>query len=139
MCIYYTDPMSIGINGEYSDILVGTESVPLRSFTINNEYTRKEDGPIPEAVLLKLRPSGEFITSWGGGVFYMPHGLTVSSTAQYWVTDVARHQLLKTFNDGQKILALGVSFVPGGDENHFCKPTDVALDETNGVFYIADG
>ena len=69
----------------------------------------------------------------------MPHGLTVSSTGQYWVTDVARHQLLKTFNDGQKILALGVSFVPGGDQNHFCKPTDVALDEVKGVFYIADG
>lgn len=29
-------------------------------------------------------------------------------------------------------------FVPGSDDNHFCKPTDVAVAE-NGDFFVSDG
>ena len=35
-------------------------------------------------------------------------------------------------------LTLGKSLIPGSDEKHFCKPTDVAV-EKSGVFYVADG
>lgn len=36
------------------------------------------------------------------------------------------------------ILELGEKLVPGSDEKHFCKPTDVAVAK-NGDFFVADG
>lgn len=35
-------------------------------------------------------------------------------------------------------LTLGEAFVPGSDDAHFCKPTDVAV-ASNGDFFVADG
>jgi hypothetical protein len=29
--------------------------------------------------------------------------------------------------------------VPGSDEKHFCQPTDVAVSENTGFFFVADG
>ena len=36
-------------------------------------------------------------------------------------------------------LVLGRAFEPGNDINHFCMPTAVAVSETTGDFYVADG
>lgn len=69
----------------------------------------------------------------------MPHGLRISTTGQYWFTDVARQQVLKTNNGMKKISVLGNKFVPGITNNEFCKPTDIELDEDNNVFYVGDG
>jgi len=35
-------------------------------------------------------------------------------------------------------LVLGEKLVPGSDDTHFCKPTDVAV-ANNGDFFVADG
>lgn len=35
-------------------------------------------------------------------------------------------------------LVLGEAFVPGKDDHHFCKPTDVAV-ASNGIFFVSDG
>ena len=35
-------------------------------------------------------------------------------------------------------LVLGEKFVPGKDDTHFCKPTDVAVAD-NGDFFVSDG
>ena len=100
-------------------------------------YASKLDGPIVDFVLVKLDSTGSYVSSWGSGMFYMPHGLRVNNDEQYWITDVARHQIIK--NVGSKISVLGEAFVPGTDMTHFCKPADILVDEINGVFYIADG
>ena len=56
-----------------------------------------------------------------------------------WVTDVALHQIFKFPQGGGKaLLTLGVSFVPGNDDNHFCKPTAVAV-MSDGDFFVSDG
>jgi len=56
-----------------------------------------------------------------------------------WVTDVALHQIFKFPQGGGKaLLTLGVSFVPGNDDNHFCKPTAVAT-MSDGDFFVSDG
>ena len=34
---------------------------------------------------------------------------------------------------------MGVAFESGTDEKHFCKPTDVAVSERTGDFFVADG
>lgn len=91
----------------------------------------------------------------------MPHGLTVDQLGNYWITDVAMHQVFKfdardiekhknqlkrkRTNPNEAIkniikpsLTLGQAFVPGNDDSTFCKPTAVAV-ETNGDFFVSDG
>jgi hypothetical protein len=70
----------------------------------------------------------------------MPHGLTVDSQGNLWLTDVALHQVFKfPANGGSRpLLELGEAFVPGSDHQHFCKPADVAVLST-GAFFVADG
>lgn len=72
--------------------------------------------------------------------FYMPHGLYIDPEDNMWITDVALHQVFK-FPAGSKepSLILGTKFEPGQDLEHFCKPTDVAVDSRTGDFYVADG
>jgi peptidylamidoglycolate lyase len=56
-----------------------------------------------------------------------------------WVTDVALHQIFKFHQGGGKaLLTLGVAFMPGNDDDHFCKPTAVAV-MSNGDFFVSDG
>ena len=44
-------------------------------------------------------------------------------------------------NEGQlqMQLRLGVLLIPGNDNEHFCKPTDVAVDSKTGNFFVSDG
>lgn len=54
---------------------------------------------------------------------------------------VAVPQVLKVSRDGRDrtLLVLGEAFTPGSDTEHFCQPTDVAVDpETRNVF-VSDG
>uniref|UniRef100_A0A182IJZ6 peptidylamidoglycolate lyase n=1 Tax=Anopheles atroparvus TaxID=41427 RepID=A0A182IJZ6_ANOAO len=77
----------------------------------------------------------------GSSVFYMPHGLTIDHEDNYWLTDVALHQVFKfdlKHSATEPMLALGQRFEPGNDMDHFCKPTSVAVLK-NGDFFVADG
>jgi len=40
--------------------------------------------------------------------------------------------------EGKILLEVGEKFVHGNDDDHFCKPTDVAIAES-GEFYVSDG
>ncbi|KAH3841699.1 peptidyl-alpha-hydroxyglycine alpha-amidating lyase 2-like [Dreissena polymorpha] len=97
-------------------------------------------GPIKGDVFLKLLPeSGEVLSQFGGGQFYMPHGLTLDADDNMWITDVGLHQVMKIPKGSTTpSLVLGVKMEPGSDDTHFCKPTDVAVAST-GEFFVADG
>ncbi|WAR18934.1 AMDB-like protein [Mya arenaria] len=97
-------------------------------------------GPIKDDVLLTLLPeSGEILSTFGAGQFYMPHGLTVDGEDNLWLTDVGLHQVMKIPRDSTTpSLVLGTKLEPGNDVSHFCKPTDVAV-ASNGDFFVADG
>ena len=74
--------------------------------------------------------------------FYLPHGLFLDHEKNYWLVDVAMHQVFK-FAPGAKepSLVLGKAFEPAKsdkDTERFCKPTSVAV-ATNGEFFVADG
>jgi len=43
------------------------------------------------------------------------------------------------YSNGERILTLGESFVPGSDSTHFCKPTDVVVSNDGSNIYVADG
>ncbi len=82
--------------------------------------------------------SGALLDRWGADRFAMPHGLTVDDGDNVWVTDVALHQVFKFSRQGKPLLALGERGVPGSDDAHFNRPTDVAV-APDGTFYVSDG
>ncbi len=82
--------------------------------------------------------TGEQVASWGTGQFVMPHGLTVDSQDNVWLTDVGRHQVIKFTHDGNLLMTLGVDREHGADERHFTAPTDTAI-LPDGSFYVSDG
>ena len=62
----------------------------------------------------------------------------MDSQGNLWLTDVAMHQVFK-YADGEIKMTLGEAFVPGHDEKHFCKPTDVAVSNDGSAIFVADG
>ena len=73
--------------------------------------------------------------------FYLPHGISIDHEGNLWLTDVALHQVFKFPPGGAEtpLIMLGEKLVPGPDKDHFCKPTDVAVDPATGNFFVADG
>jgi peptidylamidoglycolate lyase len=97
------------------------------------------DDPIEGATIAVFDgTSGQLVAEWGNDMFVMPHGLTVDSEDNVWVTDVGRHQVFKFSHDGELLLELGESRVPGADVEHFNLPTDVAVLDDGG-FFVSDG
>lgn len=82
--------------------------------------------------------SGKMLQSWGANRFIMPHGLTVDSRDNVWLTDVGTHQVFKFSPEGRLLMTLGERRVSGSDHTHFNLPTDVAV-LPDGSFYVSDG
>ncbi|XP_061479349.1 peptidyl-glycine alpha-amidating monooxygenase isoform X2 [Rhineura floridana] len=112
------------------------------SFDSGYIYQPKELGPIKESTILVLDPnSSAVLHSTGRNLFYLPHGLSIDNNGNYWVTDVALHQVFKLASHAVEspLLSLGRALQPGSDKNHFCQPTDVAVDSVTGNIYVSDG
>jgi len=97
--------------------------------------------------ILVLDANGKVIESWtqwdklfqgGRG----PHHVRISPydpERHVWVVDDNRHQIFKFTNDGkQLVMTLGVPGVPGNDQTHFGRPTDIAF-LPDGTFFVTDG
>ncbi|XP_076383432.1 peptidyl-alpha-hydroxyglycine alpha-amidating lyase 1 isoform X2 [Megalopta genalis] len=74
------------------------------TFDMKGRFMQANDGPIPENTILLLDKSGKKLLEWGGHMFYLPHGLTIDSYGNYWITDVALHQIFKF--DAEDILTM---------------------------------
>ncbi|XP_056393507.1 peptidyl-glycine alpha-amidating monooxygenase isoform X4 [Hyla sarda] len=110
------------------------------SFDRKFVYQQRGIGPIEEGTILVVNPnSSAILQSTGKNLFYLPHGLTVDTDGNFWVTDVALHQVFKIGPHGVLLLTLGEAFQPGNDQRHFCQPADVAVDPITGNFFVADG
>uniref|UniRef100_A0A3P8T2A5 Peptidylglycine alpha-amidating monooxygenase n=1 Tax=Amphiprion percula TaxID=161767 RepID=A0A3P8T2A5_AMPPE len=112
------------------------------SFNSQARYQQRSLGPIQQSAILVVEPAnGNILKASGRNMFYLPHGITTDKENNYWVTDVALHQVLKVSGDGRDriLLTLGEAFTPGSDSNHFCKPTDVAVDTETGNIFVSDG
>jgi peptidylamidoglycolate lyase len=89
-------------------------------------------------ILVLDRKTGSLLNTWGDSLFIMPHGLTVDSHNNIWVTDVALHQVYKFSYEGKLLMKLGIAQIPGNDSLHFNRPTDIAV-APDGSFYVSDG
>jgi len=114
-----------------------------QTFNLDNTYGLDRSVPIPQATVLTVNSSGHTINSWGQGLFFLPHMITVDKQNNVWVTDVALHQVFKFGpyggNDQKPLIALGTRFEPGSDETHYCKPTSVAVTDDGNTFFVSDG
>ncbi|XP_074184774.1 peptidyl-glycine alpha-amidating monooxygenase isoform X18 [Rhinolophus sinicus] len=112
------------------------------SFDSKFVYQQRGLGPIEEDTILVIDPNNATVLqSSGKNLFYLPHGLSVDKDGNYWVTDVALHQVFKLDPNSKEgpLLILGRSMQPGSDQNHFCQPTDVAVDPDTGTIFVSDG
>lgn len=62
--------------------------------SFNDTFYYQEDNVIQEDTIVVLDNNGIMANSFGAGLFYMPHGLSVQN-GDIWVTDVALHQVFK--------------------------------------------
>jgi DNA-binding beta-propeller fold protein YncE len=92
--------------------------------------------------IIAFAPDGKVIRHFGGGLFQMPHGLTVDDAGNVWVTDNAAKdgkgmQVYKFSPDGKILLTLGK---PGGGDapDGFSQPNAVAI-ASNGDIFVAQG
>jgi DNA-binding beta-propeller fold protein YncE len=92
--------------------------------------------------IIAFSPDGKVRRHFGGGLFQMPHGLTVDDAGNVWVTDNAAKdgrgmQVYKFSPQGQILMTLGK---PGGGEapDGFFQPNAVAI-ASNGDIFVAQG
>ncbi|XP_078070844.1 peptidyl-glycine alpha-amidating monooxygenase isoform X1 [Mustelus asterias] len=110
------------------------------SFDQKHIYQPQGIGPIQYNTILTLDPvTVKVLNAVGANTFYLPHGISTDKDDNFWVTDVALHQVFKLGPRGDYLLVLGQAFQPGSDSTHFCQPTDVAVDPARGNFYVSDG
>ena len=83
---------------------------------------------------------GNFLRSWGEGVFTSPHGLHVGPAGCLYCTDDGDHSVRKFRPDGQLELTIGVPGqpAPAMSGRPFCRCTHTALSPT-GEIYVSDG
>uniref|UniRef100_A0A2K5CAK8 Peptidylglycine alpha-amidating monooxygenase n=1 Tax=Aotus nancymaae TaxID=37293 RepID=A0A2K5CAK8_AOTNA len=100
------------------------------SFDSKFVYQQRGLGPIEEDTILVIDPNNAAVLQSSGKNL-------IDKDGNYWVTDVVFK--LDPNNKEGPILILGKSMQPGSDQNHFCQPTDVAVDPGTGAIYVSDG
>jgi peptidylamidoglycolate lyase len=95
--------------------------------------------PLKERAVLEIdAESGRLIHSWGANTFLVPHGITIDSANNVFLTDVGLQQVFKFSHDGALAFAIGEPRIGQWDATHFNQPTDIAI-RPDGSFYVSDG
>jgi peptidylamidoglycolate lyase len=95
-------------------------------------------------VLYIVNRDGKKIDSWEqhNKLFVRPHKVLISPydpERHIWLVDDGAHSVYKFTNDGKKlVMQLGEFRVPGNDDKHFARPTDIAW-LPDGTFFVTDG
>jgi DNA-binding beta-propeller fold protein YncE len=103
-----------------------------------------------EHPMMVFDSEGEFLASWGEGVFAKAHNVRVSPDGFVFCSDLLDHTVRKFTQEGELLMTLGTVNVPsdtGGDGRNskitrsagpFNGPTDVAFGPS-GELYVSDG
>ena len=84
---------------------------------------------------------GNFLYSWGRGMFNRPHGITYSPDGTFFCTDDYLHTVTKCSPNGETLITIGIPGQPAECQSGypFNRPTNVALDRKTGDIFISDG
>ena len=91
-----------------------------------------------EHPIIIFSADGEFIESWGEGVFGRAHGAYIDGEDSFYCVDDGDHTVRKFSRNGELVFTLGTEDRPAEPGKPFNRPTDVAL-APNGDLYISDG
>ncbi len=93
---------------------------------------QRRDPPV-----LVFDSQGDFLTSWGSGLFVDAHGIFITPMDEIFLIDRDAHEVMKFNTEGEVLLRLGTRDRPSlqGPFNH---PADLAV-TANGEIFIADG
>ena len=84
--------------------------------------------------------NGNFLRSWGDGVFNRPHGVHMAPDGTVFLTDDGDHTVRKCTLDGRVLLTLGIAGKPApymsGEPFHRCTHTALS---PQGDIYVSDG
>ena len=104
-----------------------------------------EENPERDPIFKFDRQTGEVMTSFGAGLFVLPHGLHVDDEGNVWVTDsqgneagTKGHQVIKFNPEGEILLRLGEAGQPGSGPGQLNEPCDV-ITAPNGDIFVSDG
>lgn len=105
---------------------------------INNSCEDRAEAPI-----LKFDYDGRLVASFGEGLFIFPHGATVDSEGNLWVTDARGnsrigHQVFKFSPEGEILLTLGVKGGSDPAPHILSRPNDVVVDPHSGEIFISE-
>ena len=85
--------------------------------------------------------SGNFVKSWGEGVFTRGHGISKGPNNTLYLTDDGDHTMRQCTLDGEVLMTIGVPGTPAplfsGDPFNRC--THTATDPKTGDIYVSDG
>src|SRR5437870_5139779 len=83
---------------------------------------------------------GNFLRSWGEGVFHRAHGVHMAPDDTLWLTDDGDHTVRHCTLDGKILLTIGIPGTPkpymGGEPFHRCTHTALS---PQGDLYVSDG
>jgi len=84
---------------------------------------------------------GNFISSWGEGIFERPHGIALGPDDTLYCTDDGDHTVRHCTKDGKVLMTIGVPGKPSEYEcgDPFNRCTQVATDPKTGDLYVSDG
>ncbi|MGQ9607770.1 MAG: peptidyl-alpha-hydroxyglycine alpha-amidating lyase family protein [bacterium] len=82
--------------------------------------------------------NGNFINSWGEGMFVTPHGICLDQDKYIFLADSGNHTVKKFTLNGKLLMTLGTENKPGESGRPFNRPTDVSV-SPSGYIYISDG
>jgi hypothetical protein len=107
--------------------------------------------------IVVLDANGNFLRSWGKGMFTIPHGIRIDPDGNVWTLDAHTTMVFKFTPEGKKLLEFAVGDIPErtpawcserdiqrdcsvqrDERRDFCGPTDIAF-AGNGHFFISDG
>ena len=93
-----------------------------------------------EHPMIVFDSEGNFIKSWGEGVFSRPHGLHIGPDEMLYCTDDGDHTVRKCDLDGKVVLEIGIPGEPApfmsGEPFHRCTHTALSPD---GHIFVSDG
>lgn len=98
--------------------------------------------------VLEFDPAGKLLTSFGRGLFLLPHGLCMDPDGSVWVTDSGPFgdtatqgrgfQVFKFSREGKVLMTLGTAGVSKAGTDTFIGPTDCVIAD-NGDIFVTDG
>lgn len=93
-----------------------------------------------EHPMIVLDRQGNFLRSWGEGLFKRAHGLDIDADGNLYCTDDGDHSVRKCTPEGKVLLTIGIPGQPApymsGDPFHRCTHTALS---PQGDIYVSDG